>query len=63
MTQIIYNEEYTDPLLGSLALETLLYVVDPAGERLVLRGTVSLFSEQSCLPILNRCFPRLTRFS
>ena len=38
MTHIIYNEEYTNPLLGSLALESLLYVVDPAGERLVPRG-------------------------
>jgi hypothetical protein len=38
MTHIIYNEEYTDPLLGSLALETLLYIVDPAGERLIPRS-------------------------
>ena len=37
MTHIIYNEEYTNPLLGSLALESLMYVVDPAGERLVPR--------------------------
>lgn len=37
MTHVIHNEEYTDPLLGSLALETLLYVVDPAGERIVPR--------------------------
>ena len=38
MTHIIFNDEYTNPLLGSLALETLLYMVDPAGERLVPRG-------------------------
>ena len=38
MTHIIFNEEYTNPLLGSLALETLLLVVDPAGERLVPRS-------------------------
>ena len=38
MTHIIFNEEYTNPLLGSLALETLLFVVDPAGERLVPRS-------------------------
>ena len=38
MTHVIFNEEFTDPLLGSLALETLLLVVDPAGERLVQRS-------------------------
>ena len=38
MTHLIFNEEFTDPLLGSLALETLLLVVDPAGERLVTRS-------------------------
>ena len=38
MTHVIFNEEFTDPLLGSLALETLLLVVDPAGERLVPRS-------------------------
>ncbi len=38
MTHIIFNEEYTNPLLGSLALETLLLVVDPAGERLIPRS-------------------------
>ena len=37
MTCVIFNDEFTDPLLGSLALETLLYVVDPSGERLVPR--------------------------
>ena len=37
MTHIIYNEEHTDPSLGSLALETLLFMVDPAGERLIPR--------------------------
>ena len=38
MTHVIFNEEYTDPLLGSLALETLLPMVDPAGERLIPRA-------------------------
>ena len=38
MTHVIFNDEYTNPLLGSLALETLLYMVDPTGERLVPRG-------------------------
>lgn len=38
MTHVIFNEEFTDPLLGSLALETLLLVVDQAGERLVPRS-------------------------
>ena len=38
MTHVIFNEEFTNPLLGSLALETLLLVVDPAGERLVPRS-------------------------
>ncbi len=38
MTHVIFNEEYTNPLLGSLALETLLVVVDPAGEKLVPRS-------------------------
>ena len=38
MTHVIFNEEFTNPLLGSLALETLLLVVDPPGERLVPRS-------------------------
>ena len=38
MTHVIFNEEFTDPLLGSPALETLLLVVDPAGERLAPRS-------------------------
>ena len=40
MTHVIFNEEFTDPLLGSLALETLLYMLDPAGERLVPRPRI-----------------------
>ena len=35
MTHVIFNEEYTSPLLGSLALEELLLVVDPSGQRLM----------------------------
>ncbi len=35
MTHIIFNEEYTSPLLGSLALEELLLTVDPSGKRLI----------------------------
>ena len=42
MTHVIFNDEYTNPLLGSLALETLLYIVDPTGERLVPRGNFPL---------------------
>lgn len=38
MTHVIFNEEFTNPLLGALALETLLLVVDPAGERLAPRS-------------------------
>ena len=38
MTHVIFNEEFTDPLLGSLALETLMLAVDPAGERLTPRS-------------------------
>ena len=38
MTHVIFNEEFTDPLLGSLTLETLMLVVDPAGERLTPRS-------------------------
>lgn len=38
MTHVIFNEEFTNPLLGSLALETLLLFVDPAGERLMPRS-------------------------
>ncbi len=34
MTHIIFNEEYTTPLLGALALEELLLVVDPVGRKL-----------------------------
>ena len=35
MTNIAFNDEYTSPLLGSLALETLMLSVDPARGRLV----------------------------
>ena len=35
MTHLAFNEEYTSPLLGSLALETLLMAVDSVEERLI----------------------------
>ena len=35
MTNIAFNDEYASPLLGSLALETLMLSVDPARGRLV----------------------------
>ena len=35
MTHIIFNEEYTSPLLGSLALEELLLAADPSGKKLI----------------------------
>ncbi len=35
MTYVAFNEEYTSPLLGSLALETLLLGVDPVDGKLV----------------------------
>ena len=34
-TYVAFNEEYTTPLLGSLALETLRMTVDPVDQRLV----------------------------
>ena len=33
-TYVAFNEDYTTPLLGSLALETLRMYVDPVGRRL-----------------------------
>ena len=35
MTNIAFNDEYTTPLLGSLALETLMLSVDPSRGRLI----------------------------
>ena len=35
MTNIAFNDEYTTPLLGALALETLMLSVDPDGQRLI----------------------------
>lgn len=35
ITQVIFNEEGTQPLLGALALEELMLVVDPSEKRLV----------------------------
>lgn len=35
ITYITFNDDYTTPLLGSLALETLRMVVDPVEQRLI----------------------------
>lgn len=35
ITYIAFNEDYTTPLLGSLALETLRMAVDPVDQQLV----------------------------
>ena len=35
MTQVIFNEEETPPLLGALALEAAYMAVDPVGQRLI----------------------------
>ena len=42
MTHVAFNEEYTSPLLGSLALETLLLAVDPVEERLIPLASIPL---------------------
>ena len=42
MTHVAFNEEYTSPLLGSLALETLLMAVDPVEERLIPLANIPL---------------------
>lgn len=56
MTHIIYNEEYTSPLLGSLALENLMYVVDPTWRKGDTTGTFSLLANYRP-PLFNRCCP------
>ena len=42
MVHIVFNDEITTPLLGSLALETLLLAVDPVEERLVPLASIPL---------------------
>lgn len=34
-TQVVFNDEGTQPLLGALALEELFLIVDPIGRRLL----------------------------
>ena len=41
-TYVAFNDEYTTPLLGSLALETLRMSVDPVGQRLVPLESIPL---------------------
>lgn len=35
ITQVVFNEEGTSPLLGALALEAAYMAVDPVGQRLI----------------------------
>lgn len=42
ITLVAFNEDYTSPLLGSLALETLRLVVDPVGQRLIPLDSIPL---------------------
>ena len=44
VTHIAFNDEYTDPLLGSLALETLLLGVDPVDGKLVPWPFIQIYS-------------------
>ena len=41
-TSAAFNEDYTTPLLGSLALETLRLAVDPVGQRLFPMDSIPL---------------------
>ena len=41
-TYAAFNEDYTTPLLGSLALETLRLAVDPVGQRLFPMDSIPL---------------------
>ena len=40
ITQVMFNEEGTQPLLGALVLEELMLVVDPSGKQLVPMETI-----------------------
>ena len=42
ITYAAFNDDYTTPLLGSLALETLRMSVDPVGQRLVPLDSIPL---------------------
>ncbi len=42
ITYFAFNEEYTTPLLGSLALETLRMCVDPVEQRLIPMDSIPL---------------------
>ncbi len=44
VTHIVFNDEYTSPLLGSLALETLLMAVDPVEERLIQKPLIPVYN-------------------
>ena len=41
-TYVAFNDDYTTPLLGSLALETLRMAVDPVGQRLFPMDSIPL---------------------
>ena len=40
VTQVIFNEEGTQPLLGALTLEELFFVVDPVEQKLAPMGAI-----------------------
>ena len=42
MTLVAFNDDYTTPLLGSLALETLRMYVDPVEQRLLPMDSIPL---------------------
>lgn len=42
ITLVAFNDDYTTPLLGSLALETLRMYVDPVGQRLFPMDSIPL---------------------
>ena len=42
ITLVAFNDDYTTPLLGSLALETLRMAVDPVGQRLFPMDSIPL---------------------
>ena len=42
ITYVAFNDEYTTPPLGSLALETLRMSVDPVGQKLVPLDSIPL---------------------
>ena len=42
ITLVAFSEDYTTPLLGSLALETLRLAADPVGQRLFPMDSIPL---------------------